>query len=62
MGSGELEGSGPKLADGRVVDHYPDVDDHREVVVRGRGQMPAWGDRLNDEEIDAVVRYEREGL
>ena len=55
-------GMGPKLADGRVVEQYPDPSDHREVVVEGRGAMPAWGDKLSDEEIDAVVRYEREGL
>ena len=55
-------GFGPKLADGRVVNRYPQVDDHREIVVEGRGQMPAWGDELSDEDIDAVVRYEREGL
>lgn len=53
---------GPKLDDGRVVERYPDAADHRQVVVDGRGGMPAWGDKLSDEEIDAVVRYEREGL
>ena len=55
-------GMGPKLADGAVVDRYPDPSEHRDVVVDGRGAMPAWGDRLSDDEIDAVVRYEREGL
>ncbi len=61
-GRGGDGGMGPKLADGRVVERYPDPRDHREVVVEGRGAMPAWGDRLTDEEVDAVVRYEREGL
>lgn len=61
-GGGGDGGMGPKLADGRVVERYPDPREHREVVVEGRGAMPAWGDRLTDEEIDAVVRYEREGL
>lgn len=55
-------GMGPRLADGRVLEQYPDPNDHREVVVEGRGAMPAWGGKLTDEEIDAVVRYEREGL
>lgn len=55
-------GFGPQLADGAVVERYPEVDDHRAVVVSGQGAMPAWGDTLTDEEIDAVVRYEREGL
>ena len=55
-------GVGPRLADGRVVKRYPNPDDHRKVVVEGRGAMPAWGLHLSDEEIDAVVRYERERL
>lgn len=55
-------GFGPKLADGAVIAGYPDVDDHRAVVVNGRNAMPAWGDTLTDEEIDAVVHYERERL
>ena len=55
-------GVGPKLADGRVVERYPNPSDHRAVVVNGRGVMPRWGDKLSDQEIDAVVRYEREGL
>ena len=55
-------GFGPKLADGAVIAAYPDVDDHRAVVVNGRNAMPAWSDTLTDEEIDAVVHYERERL
>lgn len=55
-------GTGPRLGSGAVVERYPDADDHRAVVVNGRGRMPAWGARLTDDEIDAVVRYEREGL
>ena len=55
-------GVGPKLADGRVVERYADPSDHRAIVVNGRGAMPPWGDKLSDQEIDAVVRYEREGL
>ena len=55
-------GFGPELAAGAVVERYPEFDDHRAVVVSGRDAMPAWGDTLTDEEIDAVVRYERERL
>ena len=55
-------GLGPKLADGAVVDRYPDPVDHRTVVINGRGMMPAFGEQLTTAEIDAVVRYEREGL
>jgi mono/diheme cytochrome c family protein len=61
-GSDGEGGFGPELADGRVAERYPDPHDHRAVVVNGRGAMPAWGDTLSDEEIDAVVRYERERL
>ena len=55
-------GFGPELAGGAVVERYSEVGDHRAVVVSGRGAMPAWGDTLTEEEIDAVVRYERERL
>lgn len=53
---------GPKLADGRVVESLPDPVDQFTVIHDGRGQMPAFGDSLTDEQIDAVVRYTREVL
>jgi len=53
---------GPALADGRVVERYPDIADHLEIVRDGRNAMPAWEGELTPEEIEAVVRYEREGL
>jgi mono/diheme cytochrome c family protein len=55
-------GVGPALADGRVVERYPDIADHLEIVREGRNAMPAWEGELTPEEIEAVVRYEREGL
>ena len=55
-------GRGPGLNDGRVVEVYPDADDQIVVVAGGSGQMPAFGERLSDEEIRAVVRYTREVL
>lgn len=55
-------GIGPALGDGRVVEAFPNVADHRAVVVEGRGAMPSFGDRMTDEEMDAVVRYTRELL
>jgi mono/diheme cytochrome c family protein len=55
-GSGGL---GPRLAGGRVVTVYPDPADQIAVVTDGRGQMPAWRDRLSEEEIAAVVDYTR---
>jgi mono/diheme cytochrome c family protein len=44
------------------VERYPDIADHIAVVRDRRRGMPAWEDALTPEEIEAVVRYEREGL
>ena len=55
-------GAGPKLSDGRVVERYPNPTDQEDVVRKGRGAMPAWGGKLSDDEITAVVRYTREAL
>jgi cytochrome c oxidase subunit 2 len=55
-------GAGPALNDGRMVDAYPDVADQIDVIANGRGAMPAFGERLSAEEIEAVVRYTREVL
>jgi len=55
--------SGPKLAEGRVVERFPDPADQIAVVTDGiQGRMPAFGEVLDDDEIDAVVAYTREGL
>ncbi len=71
-------GVGPKLAEGEVLLDFPDEKDHQDWVkggsqakigqsfnARGRiaaGGMPAFGGQLSDEEIKAVVKYEREKL
>ena len=55
-------GVGPALADGRVVDRFPDVADQIAVVTTGRGEMPKFGDRLTPEEIAAVVEFTRTSL
>ncbi len=55
-------GFGPKLSEGVVVDRYPDPTDQIAVVADGRRGMPAFADRLDSDEIDAVVRYTREVL
>jgi cytochrome c oxidase subunit 2 len=55
-------GVGPALADGRVVERYPDIADHLEIVREGRNAMPAWEGELTPGEIESVVRFEREGL
>ena len=52
-------GIGPRLAGGRVVTVYPDPADQIAVVANGRGGMPAFGERLSEEEIAAVVEYTR---
>jgi len=55
-------GVGPQLGGGAVVESLPDVEDHRTVVREGRRGMPSFEGTLSDEEINAVVRYEREVL
>ncbi len=52
---------GPRLA-GRVTDRFPDIEDQISFVESGKGIMPGFGNLLTDEEIRAVVRYEREVL
>jgi mono/diheme cytochrome c family protein len=51
--------SGPPLDDGIVVVNFPDIQDQIDVVTNGRGPMPAFGDRLSAEQIQAVVEYTR---
>ncbi|GEM_PF-1166996 len=53
---------GPQLGGGAAVANFPDPADQIAVVTDGRGGMPAWGSSLSEEEIAAVVAYEREGL
>ena len=52
---------GPRLA-GVVAEKYPDVAAQRAVIAEGKGAMPPWKNVLSAEEIDAVVRFTREGL
>ena len=54
-GAGE-GASGPAMAG--VADRLT-VDQHVAVVRDGRGSMPGWDATLSDEEIEAVVEYER---
>lgn len=53
-------GVGPAM-DG-VTARYPDIDDHIDIVANGLGEMPAFGAVLTDEEILAVVEFQREVL
>ncbi len=55
-------GTGPKLSNGEATVSYPVVEDQIEVVTNGSRGMPAFGVRLSDDEITAVVRYTREVL
>ncbi|MGF1597748.1 MAG: c-type cytochrome [Acidimicrobiales bacterium] len=55
-------GTGSRLDEGRMAEAYPDPADQRAVIADGRRAMPAFGNKLSDAEIDAVVRYTREVL
>lgn len=56
-------GIGPALADGRMVERFPEAADQIAVVTSGRGQMPSFADRgLTAEEIAAVVEFTRTSL
>lgn len=61
-GSSGGGGTGPKLADGAVVEKYPDPADQRSVIADGRNGMPSFVGSLSTNELDAVVRYTREVL
>jgi mono/diheme cytochrome c family protein len=52
-------GIGPRLAGGRVSVDFPEPQDQIAVVSNGRGGMPAFGERLEPEEVAAVVEYTR---
>ncbi len=53
---------GVRLNDGAVLNSFPDIADQIKLVSEGRGTMPAYGARLSEEDIVAVVRYTREVL
>lgn len=55
-------GTGSKLNEGAVAEKYPDPANQVAVIANGRNQMPAFTGKLSDEEIEAVVRFTREGL
>jgi mono/diheme cytochrome c family protein len=55
-------GRGNKLNEGQVLESFPDPADQVALVTGGRQAMPAFGDRLSNEEIEAVVRFTREVL
>lgn len=55
-GSGAI---GPKLADGRVVRRFPDIDDQIALITAGSNAMPPFDDSLSDDEIRAIAEYAR---
>ena len=56
--------TGKRLSNGQVTRDLPNVADHIRIVNDGlKGTpMPAWKDVLSPEDIEAVVRYQREVL
>jgi mono/diheme cytochrome c family protein len=57
-----LEGQGnigPQLADGTVLEAYPEVNDQIAVITDGRNDMPPFGDSLTDAEIRAIAEHTR---
>jgi mono/diheme cytochrome c family protein len=70
--SGGGSALGPNLTNGDTVRQFPDVDDHVTFVEtgsedgkkygqqgQGSGRMPAFGQMLTTEQIQAIVEYER---
>jgi mono/diheme cytochrome c family protein len=55
-------GQGTRLNGGHVLEAYPEPADQLEVVAGGRRAMPAFGEKLTADELEAVVRYTREVL
>jgi mono/diheme cytochrome c family protein len=50
---------GPQLAGGAVLKDFPNAEAQVAFVSHGGGGMPAFGDRLSEDEIKAVVDYTR---
>ena len=55
-------GVGPSFADGKLLKDFAGVDAQMAFVKHGQGVMPAFAGTLDDAEVRAVVRYEREVL
>ncbi|MBM3683536.1 MAG: cytochrome c [Actinobacteria bacterium] len=58
-GSAGGGGAGPQLNGRSVLERFPTAASMESVVRSGRGGMPAFGDRLDRAEIEAVVAYTR---
>lgn len=55
-------GRGPRLNEGRVLAEYPAIEDQISVVRDGQNNMPAFGGKFSEEQLEAVVRFTREVL
>ena len=56
-------GRGKPLNQGRALERYPEIEAMIQVVVEGKGSgMPSFEEKLEPDEIEAVVRYIREVL
>ncbi|MEM7322507.1 MAG: c-type cytochrome [Actinomycetota bacterium] len=61
-GSAGGGGVGSQLSEGVVIEAFPTIEAQIAMVAEGRNNMPAFGDRLTEEEQRAVARYIREIL
>lgn len=52
-------GAGPALEGPWPADREPNADTMFATVTEGRGAMPRFGGALDDDEIEAVIRYIR---
>ncbi|HEY7135799.1 MAG TPA: cytochrome c [Acidimicrobiia bacterium] len=55
-------GTGPELAGGRTTKDFVTPAQQADVVEHGRNTMPGFQGILSRNQIDAVVRYQREAL
>lgn len=56
-------GTGPRLADGRVTEKYPEFNVQTSIITNGvGGRMPSFAEKLTPEDIEAVARFTREVL
>ncbi len=60
-GSDGLGGTGPALS-GSVAEQFPDPAEQKAVILAGRSAMPAFGTRLDDHQIEAVIEFTRYGF
>jgi cytochrome c oxidase subunit II len=56
-GKGNSEIGAPAIAGGPIPNGP--LAAHINLVLHGKGIMPAWGKTLNDEDLAAVITYER---